>query len=198
VLFVADDPDSSDRTNPDRLVFSRGNLAIATSGLRFGVVGVPITLDDGVTQDHAQLVWRGQSDRTAEEAFARTDRGPIVETSDDDDRDERDAFLRDLLADGPVPARDVERNGRDAGGWSAKQLRKSLRRIGGRAEKTSYDGPWQWTLAAQDAPNLPKMPHTTEGNLGQLGGHLGNGDGSLFADDLFAGAVDVTDRSADE
>ena len=75
------------------------------------------------------------------------------------ERDDAADWLRDLLAHGPCPALDVERDARDAG-YSIATVRRAKAAIGVMSRKPAFDGPWVWTLPAEDA-QPPKM--LTEG-----------------------------------
>lgn len=64
-------------------------------------------------------------------------------------------WLRDLLAHGPRPARDVERDAHDAG-HSITTVRRAKASIGVVSRKPAFGGHWEWTLPAEDA-HAPKM-----------------------------------------
>jgi hypothetical protein len=71
------------------------------------------------------------------------------------ERDDAAGWLRDLLAHGPRPARDVERDARDAG-HSIATVRRAKAAMGVVSRKPAFGGPWEWTLPAEDAhtPNM--------------------------------------------
>jgi putative DNA primase/helicase len=54
-------------------------------------------------------------------------------------------FLRDLLANGPVDAKEGEEAGR-ANGISVRTLDRARKDLGVKSDKTGYQGRWQWTL----------------------------------------------------
>jgi putative DNA primase/helicase len=54
-------------------------------------------------------------------------------------------FLRDLLAEGPVDAKEGEEAAK-ANGISAMTLKRARKELGVKSEKTGYQGRWQWTL----------------------------------------------------
>ncbi len=87
------------------------------------------------------------------------------------ERDDAAEWLADLLAHGPRPARDVERDARDAG-YSIATVRRAKAAIGVVSRKPAFGGPWEWTLPApaQDA-QAPKM--LTEDAHTQPSEHLG-------------------------
>ncbi len=56
-------------------------------------------------------------------------------------------FLRDLLANGPMPAKEVIDAG-DGNGYSKSTLQRAAHRIGVRRKKDGMDGGWLWSLPA--------------------------------------------------
>ena len=143
VFLVGENPD-----DPRERVFAciKNNLAPLPSALAF-------ELTDG------QFLWRGITDVTPA-ALLRPDadegeRGALAEA---------DAFLRQLLADGPMEATQIE-DERKAAGITTATLRRAKAalkvvsaRQGGLAEK----GRWAWTLPSKvikDAKVL-NIPHT--------------------------------------
>jgi hypothetical protein len=109
--------------------------------------------------------------------------GPVAHRADDlvdhdgrdDERSDKEDFLRDLLADGPVPAKDVEKAAR-ADGWTIKQLRPVLKRLGGRTVKEGFDGGWTWTMHPEDAHEDAQDAHIRTRAPSAPSGHLGDDD----------------------
>ena len=60
-------------------------------------------------------------------------------------RAKAEAFLRQLLADGPIPARRIEAAAKDAG-LAMRTIRRAKNWLGVKASKTGLDGPWVWSL----------------------------------------------------
>ncbi len=56
-------------------------------------------------------------------------------------------WLRTALANGPVAVNDLTESGK-ALGFTFEQLRRARGKIKADSHKTSFDGPWQWSLAA--------------------------------------------------
>ena len=54
-------------------------------------------------------------------------------------------FLRDLLADGPVDAKEGE-EAAAANGISAASLRRARKELGVMSAKAGFKGGWQWAL----------------------------------------------------
>lgn len=138
---------SKDKDDPRRrlLLPIKNNIAPDTGGLAYrieplGVDGCPV------------VAWEPDPvNVSADDALAgdRDDGGGRTE------RDDAADWLRDLLAHGPRPARDVERDARDAG-YSIATVRRAKAAIGVVSRKPAFGGPWEWTLPAEDA-QPPKM-----------------------------------------
>jgi len=197
LLFVADDPDSTDPLNPDRLIFPRGNLATTTSALRYRLEGVALRLDDGEIRDHPHIVWRGESVRSAEEAFARSDRGPASEDpgkrrhGPDTAIEYAVDWLRDLLDGGPeITAVDVlsmaetEGIGPRTAQRAAKDLGVTRRREGFGPGSTMW-----WSLTP------PSIDDNTDDNMtAPVGTGIYAPMQTSMTDELFAGAVNASDE----
>ena len=63
------------------------------------------------------------------------------------DREQAARWLLGALADGPVASRELFRQARDCG-ISTRTLRRAADSLGLAPRKSSFDGPWQWQLAA--------------------------------------------------
>lgn len=135
-LLVARDPDK-----PSRCI-----LAITKSNLTAKPPAFAYRLVDGDTHDVARVRWEGTTDHTADDLLA-LDPGSGTIT------DEAVAFLKDLLADGPVPADDVKRAASSAAiGWSS--VRRAKERAGVVSRRTGFgaDGKWSWCIPTDDEP----------------------------------------------
>lgn len=140
---------SKDKDDPRRrlLLPIKNNIAPDTGGLAYridplGVDGCPV------------VAWEPDPvSVSADDALA----GDRDEGGGRTERDDAAEWLADLLAHGPRPARDVERDARDAG-YSIATVRRAKAAIGVESRKPAFGGPWEWTLPApaQDA-QPPKM-----------------------------------------
>lgn len=90
----------------------------------------------------ARIVWENQpvnanvNDMLAQAAGASEDRT---------ERDEAADWLRNLLAEGPLSAKDVQRNAREAGfSWRTVERAKAI--LGIKPAKTRFSGGWEWAL----------------------------------------------------
>lgn len=66
--------------------------------------------------------------------------------SQGEDRASAETWLRSLLADGPMMAKEIFAAA-DAAGLSKDKAKRAKVRVGARAVKAAMDGPWYWTLA---------------------------------------------------
>ncbi len=107
------------------------------------------------------------------EGNARDILADAEQTDADDGRGERQEateFLRTLLANGPVNARQVLREAREAG-HAEKTLRRAAKELGIRKEKESMDGGWVWQFPPKMATSAEDGHTKTLGTFGG-GGHL--------------------------
>lgn len=133
---------SKDKDDPRRrlLLPIKNNIAPDTGGLAYRIEPLGV---DGCPA----LAWEPDPvSISADDALAgdRDDGGGRTE------RDDAADWLRDLLAHGPRPARDLERDARDAG-YSIATVRRAKAASGVVSRKPAFGGPWEWVLPAQDA-----------------------------------------------
>lgn len=150
VLVVAQDPDDAGRRV---LAAVKSNLAPLPSSLTF-------TLED--VRGVARVAWGPESALTAGQLLA-------AQVQDNEDRGELEhavSFLRDMLADGPRPTRDVERDARGAG-VAVRTLDRARRTLGVRASRIG-SGPWMIALSS-DSQGAKAAPSPRVGTLGTLG-----------------------------
>ena len=96
---------------------------------------------------------------TADQALAAMD-GASENRSE---KSEAIEFLQNVLANGPLPAKDVKQEAIEAG-ISAKSLRTAREALGIKPTKTGFEGGWVWSLPR--CPRSPKMPVNFDGHLG--------------------------------
>jgi hypothetical protein len=135
-LLIAQDPD-----DPERRILAtiKNNLAPHPPSLAFRLMG-------DVTHAAARIEWLGESEHRASALLAM----PV----DDEERgalDEACDVLRVILADGPVAARDAEREAHAAGVSRATLLRarKATGVVSERVGGLGRAGGWQWRLGAK-------------------------------------------------
>lgn len=161
VWHVAKAPDNETR----RLMLpAKMNLASNPTGLAY-------CIDDGAVRWEADPVHM-----TADELLANETKAAAGFR--ESRKSEAAEWLGERLSDGPVPSKDVFREGKEAG-FGEKTLRAAFESIGGKPSKSAMDGPWYWSLrsnptaaerasprasskaqASEDATNLPKLPNS--------------------------------------
>lgn len=82
---------------------------------------------------------------TADQAVAAVEGNGQART----DKAEASDFLRDILANGPLPAKQVKVEAAEAG-ITPKSLRSAREALGIKPEKSGFEGGWVWAL--------PKVP----------------------------------------
>ena len=132
-LLVAKDPEDEQRRV---LACTKQNLAVMPSSLAFRLVageGRP-----------AQVAWEGSSNFDANALLA-----PPVVGAKRTERDEVKDFLREELAAGPVPAKEVEAAALEAG-ISKATLRRARLELGVKIKRDGFQGKSLWSLDPTD------------------------------------------------
>jgi hypothetical protein len=101
---------------------------------------------------------------TADQALAEMDGNGQART----DKAEASDFLQDILADGPLPAKQVNAEATEAG-ISAKSLRSAREALGIKPEKSGFEVVGYGH--SRRCPKVPKMPVPRRGTFAHLG-HL--------------------------
>jgi hypothetical protein len=157
VLLFGSDPDDPDGDDGNRrvLTVAKGNLkARGAHAITFAVEPCNVPDADGRPIQTARLEVTGTSTASAEDVLAGSDERSAGE--------EARRFLEAELADGPVPAKDVQ-TAAEAAGIADSTLKRIKRKIGVRSVRPGGAGPWQWQL-----PDHPASPNYL-GPLGPLG-----------------------------
>lgn len=137
---------AADLDDPERRVLAptKSNLAVPPPALAFRLETAP-------GAQVARVAWLGEVACRADQLLAAP--------PDEDARDaleEARAFLRELLADGPVAAETARAEARKAGIAEAT-LRRAKAGLGVRSEKTGFQQPcgWSWALPTPDEGARP-------------------------------------------
>jgi hypothetical protein len=125
---------------PQQMMLARAKSNIGPDGGGFTYAFEQITLPDhdGITA--SRIAWGTSVDGTARELLAEPESN-AMDIGDDDAA----CFLRDLLASGSRPAREVFREAEGAG-YSRDQMKRAKRKLGIAAVKVGLDGGWVWKL----------------------------------------------------
>lgn len=155
---------AKDQADPARRLMlpAKNNLGDDQTGYAFRIE--PLRLPTGI--ETSRVIWEAERVTvTADEALA-----PAHDTEERDAVTEAAEFLRGLLADGPMPAKRVYAEGREAG-HSERAIRRAQRLLGIESEKAGMRDGWQWRLP----PKMAKTPEDGQrerldafGNLGRL------------------------------
>jgi putative DNA primase/helicase len=137
-------PDENDKTRR-LLIPSKTNIGPDQHGLAYRIEDCLVAHDDGKIATSRIMYETAPVTITADQALAAFDgqgesRSGKAEATD---------FLTNLLAGGPVSAKDVMKEAASVG-ISAKSLRSAREALGIKPEKSGFDDGWAWTL--------PKMP----------------------------------------
>lgn len=142
-----------DAQDPARRLFlpAKNNLGPDQgAGLAFRIV--PVTLANEIST--SRIDWESEPVAiTANEALAAAFDDPEKRSA----RAEAELFLRELLSDGPMPAKDVQRAAQEAG-HSKATIRRAKEALAIIVDKEGYQGPWCWSLPSK-VLKLPKDAH---------------------------------------
>lgn len=125
------------------------------------------------------VVWEAEAVTvTADEALV-----PEGSADDRSERDEATKWLREALADGPLSAKDVQRQARQTGiAWATVRRAKAL--LGINTTKTRFDGGWEWALPSKVLKSAQGAHAFCVSTLGKVE-HLGEQvEGDLVEKDL--------------
>ena len=144
--------DSSD-TERRLLLHAKNNLAAPPQGLAFRLKQTIVGhLGKGIVASRVE--WEQEPVTiTADEALAAEAAG----AADTSSGVEAENFLQELLAEGPVPAKQV-RADVEAAALSWSTVKRAKARLGIKAEKDGMDGGWSWSLPRRGS-NLSEEDH---------------------------------------
>ena len=142
-----------DTADPQKRLFlpAKLNLARDPDGLAYRIT-------DGRVAWESQPVRMHADDAFAAEVAAMEAKPKGVE------RKEAGEWLRERLASGPSPSKDVIEEAKEFG-FSEKTLRRAYTEMGGKARKSKFDGGWLWELPGEDGHE--------DGQVNIEDGHIG-------------------------
>jgi putative DNA primase/helicase len=151
----------ADAENEGRILFlhAKNNLARRPQGLAYRLVQTDIG-KSGHCLIASYVVWdNAPVDMSADEALRANDeggeRGAATEAED---------YLRDILAAGPIPAKEGEAGAR-AHGIATRTLARARKRLGVVAEKGGMQEGWTWRLPPEGCQKNPKDAKSGDGSL---------------------------------
>jgi len=158
--LVTRDPDDESR---QLMLCSKMNFARPAPGIAYRLLDTA----DG----RGVLAWDPDPvQMTADQALARR----AADTGQRTERDEAADFLRGVLADGPVPSKEIDSQAREEG-ISIATLRRAKKQMGVLAEKVGYmnTSRWEWRLPRQGAQGDQRAMHGHLEHLGDFGQKTG-------------------------
>lgn len=171
-FIVTVDPEDDNR----RLFLpSKTNLGKRREGLAFRIADAALPVEDKEVIWAPYVQWDDTPVRmSADEAVAAMAGGAEARGA----RDEAKEFLLELLAEGPVPQKEIKIAAEGAGlGYRTVQRAKDS--LGIKARREDFDGShrWIWRLPCKDAKSAPKAATQNIGALGALGALGGENEG---------------------
>ena len=94
---------------------------------------------------------------------------PDTDADDGDGAGSAAAWLRELLAHGPVAAGDVKRFA-DEAGYSWRTMQRAMRKAGADSRRSGFGKASEWFLKPSSATVAPVAPHARAGATGATGG----------------------------
>ena len=134
---------TSDDTDETRklLIPSKSNIGPLSTGLAYRIEGCLIDYEGNSIPTSRVMYESAPVTISADRALAALQGGESARSA----KDEASDFLEDLLAAGPVPAKEVQAAAREAG-ISTKSLRTAKDALGIKPEKSGMKGGWVWSL----------------------------------------------------
>ena len=152
--IVAKDPEDEARR---MFLPGKNNIGPDIGGLAFGIEACTI----GAGIETSRIAWEAEAvtGMSADELL-RAPADPEERSALDDAR----AWLRSMLADGPLPAKQIFREASEAG-HAEKTVRRAQRAIGINPRKDGKTGPWHWALPVEDGQKAEDGQPQTHGHL---------------------------------
>jgi putative DNA primase/helicase len=137
---------ADDDTAPSRYLLARVKSNIGPDGSGFAYAFEQADIGGGIIA--SRTAWGGEVQGSARDLLAEAEADP------DDAGQDAASFLRDLLADGAMPTKEVFREAEGAG-YSRDQVKRAKAKIGALAEKQGMTGGWSWRLSASEGSEKP-------------------------------------------
>lgn len=134
VLVAAKEEDGDRRV----LARAKSNIAPDDGGVSYCLDLVNI----GGGMEATRARWEGVIEGTAREILGDVE---YDEDNEAGEREDAEQFLRGLLADGPVPTKQIKADA-DGAGYSWATIRRAQRTLGITARKDGMKGGWRWEL----------------------------------------------------
>ncbi len=147
VMICAKLPEDSEIGTGCVFMIAKSNIGTDEGGFKYHLEQIPVPGHVGLFASVA--VFGEALDGTAREILRHVDATPA---EDDEERQDIKTFLCDLLAHGPLSAKQIEADVRGAG-YSMDKARRAAKKLGIMPYKESMKGGWYWP-----SPKLAKPP----------------------------------------
>ncbi len=147
VLVAAKTPANVEGTAGRVFARAKCNIGVDEGGFAYDIEQTELTDRPGLFA--SRVLWGEAIDGTARELLAD------AETQPDEQHGERAgaaAWLREVLAQGPVSSRQIKTDC-DGAGFSWRTIQRAQKALGIVAKKEGMKGGWVWRLPDDDAPN---------------------------------------------
>lgn len=147
----------------DHRVFARAksNIGPDEGGFEYSVVQAEVADHPGLQA--ARIQWGDMLAGTARDLLAEAE-----QEEGDDEPSDAAAFLRDLLADGPVPVPEVKRHA-DEAGHTWRTVQRAMKRAGVQSKRAGFGKPATWAIPSSGATVAPVAPLPESGANGATG-----------------------------
>ena len=152
--------------DPGPRLFARAksNIGPDGGGFHYSLERVELPVAPGIVA--SCVLWGDEVKGEARSLLAAAE----ADSSSEDAVDRRDgaAWLRDLLADGPIPARDVRRHADDAG-FAWRTVQRAMRTAGVESHRAGFGKPAEWALTPQSRQLRQPLTVGANGANGRVG-----------------------------
>ncbi len=145
-----------DNLDSNRRVFVRvkSNLGPDDGGLAYSLQ----MADIGGGIEASKIVWHGSLEGSARDILSDAEGDPATGERANSGVDD---FVKATLSDGPIPAKDFERESRGAG-YQWHTVQRAARKLGAASKKAGMTGAWRWGFF--DSPKSTDSPEGDEGD----------------------------------
>ena len=154
---------ADDEAVPPRYLLARVKSNIGPDGGGFGYAFEQVDNGSGIIT--SRVVWGAAVDGSARELIGSAEADP------DDDGQDAAGFLRDLLANGPIPTQTVRREA-DTAGFPWRTVQRAMKRAGVVSQRTGFGMPAMWARKGGYATVAPVTPHPKSGANGANGAEV--------------------------
>lgn len=162
-----------DEGEPRRVMMrAKSNIGPDDGGFAYALERVEVAPE----VEGQRVRWLEPLEGTARELLTEAEAEP-ADDADDGPGDVAE-WLRELLASGPVPARDVKRQA-DEAGYSWRSTQRAMRRAGVESRRAGFGKPAEWFLSGSRATVAPSAPGPSLGATGATGADDGATDDDI-------------------